>query len=269
MSTKKSLSLPRRRDPWNKGRLIGQKRPLKPKDVWTIRVRVQLEARKRNLAMFNSRHRQQAQALRPCSGEDRRRMRRREGSRSSDRDSEEDRPAGAVRDHRADPECYRQVVGRVRCPQGSRAVSGKSRICRHGIMPASSVDGWSALAPIVPRTAPLRCAEQSPLKFTGRPATCERYSCTATRSWRAPSAILESSWTTLSPSRSRWSVGPSEARAVLAHPGAAVHRMPRRLRSEPDFFFARVPGPVAYGDHRWPRSWRRGKCSPTSWCSSG
>jgi hypothetical protein len=23
-----------RRDPWNKGRLIGQKRPLKPKDVW-------------------------------------------------------------------------------------------------------------------------------------------------------------------------------------------------------------------------------------------
>src|SRR6516225_8039310 len=40
VSTKKSLSLPRRRDPWNKGRLIGQKRPLKPKDVWTIRVRV-------------------------------------------------------------------------------------------------------------------------------------------------------------------------------------------------------------------------------------
>jgi hypothetical protein len=25
--------------PWNKGRLIGQKRPLKPKDVWAIRVR--------------------------------------------------------------------------------------------------------------------------------------------------------------------------------------------------------------------------------------
>jgi integrase len=40
-------------DPWNKGRLIGQKRPLKPKDVWTIRVRLQLEGRKRDLAMFN------------------------------------------------------------------------------------------------------------------------------------------------------------------------------------------------------------------------
>src|SRR5215469_15440486 len=43
----------RQRDPWNKGRLIGQKRPLKPKDVWTIRVRLQLEDRKRDLAMFN------------------------------------------------------------------------------------------------------------------------------------------------------------------------------------------------------------------------
>ena len=39
--------------PWNKGRLIGQKRPLKPKDVWAIRVRLQLEDRKRDLALFN------------------------------------------------------------------------------------------------------------------------------------------------------------------------------------------------------------------------
>jgi hypothetical protein len=38
-----------RRDPWNKGRLIGQKRPLKPKDVWSIRVRLQVERRARNL----------------------------------------------------------------------------------------------------------------------------------------------------------------------------------------------------------------------------
>jgi hypothetical protein len=38
---------------WNKGRLIGQKRSLKPKDVWAIRVRLQLEGRKRDLALFN------------------------------------------------------------------------------------------------------------------------------------------------------------------------------------------------------------------------
>ena len=37
------------RSPWNKGRLIGQKRPLKPKEVWAIRVRLQLEERRRAL----------------------------------------------------------------------------------------------------------------------------------------------------------------------------------------------------------------------------
>jgi integrase len=51
--TIENLISSRRRDPWNKGRLIGQKRPLKPKDVWTIRVRLHLEGRKRDLAMFN------------------------------------------------------------------------------------------------------------------------------------------------------------------------------------------------------------------------
>ena len=39
--------------PWNKGRLIGQKRPLKPKEVWANRVRLQLEQRIRDLALFN------------------------------------------------------------------------------------------------------------------------------------------------------------------------------------------------------------------------
>jgi integrase len=39
--------------PWNKGRLIGQKRPLKPKDVWAIRVRLQIDGCKRDLALFD------------------------------------------------------------------------------------------------------------------------------------------------------------------------------------------------------------------------
>ena len=39
--------------PWNKGRLVGQKRPLKPKEVWNIRARLQIDARRRDLAMFN------------------------------------------------------------------------------------------------------------------------------------------------------------------------------------------------------------------------
>ncbi len=39
--------------PWNKGKLIGQKAPLKPREVWAIRVRLQLADRKRDLALFN------------------------------------------------------------------------------------------------------------------------------------------------------------------------------------------------------------------------
>ena len=41
------------RAPWNKGRLVGQKRPLRPKEVWAIRVRLQMNRSKRDLALFN------------------------------------------------------------------------------------------------------------------------------------------------------------------------------------------------------------------------
>jgi integrase len=38
---------------WNKGKLIGQKAPLKLKEIWAIRIRLQLEYRTRELALFN------------------------------------------------------------------------------------------------------------------------------------------------------------------------------------------------------------------------
>lgn len=40
-------------EPWNKGKLVGQKAPLKLKDIWAIRVRLQLSNNIRNLALFN------------------------------------------------------------------------------------------------------------------------------------------------------------------------------------------------------------------------
>ncbi len=40
-------------EPWNKGKLVGQKAPFKLKDIWAIRVRLQLEHRVRELAMFD------------------------------------------------------------------------------------------------------------------------------------------------------------------------------------------------------------------------
>jgi integrase len=42
-----------KRPAWNKGELIGAKPPLRPKHVWSIRTKLQIADRKRDLAMFN------------------------------------------------------------------------------------------------------------------------------------------------------------------------------------------------------------------------
>src|SRR3954471_12936977 len=38
---------------WNKGKLIGAKPPLRPSHVWSIRTKLQMAARTRDLALFN------------------------------------------------------------------------------------------------------------------------------------------------------------------------------------------------------------------------
>jgi integrase len=39
--------------PWNKGKITGQKPPLKLNEVWAIRIRLQIADKKRDLALFN------------------------------------------------------------------------------------------------------------------------------------------------------------------------------------------------------------------------
>jgi hypothetical protein len=41
------------RPAWNKGRIVGQKRPLLPKHVWAIRVCLEIADNHRDLALFN------------------------------------------------------------------------------------------------------------------------------------------------------------------------------------------------------------------------
>jgi integrase len=41
------------RPPWNKGELVGPKPPLRPGHVWSIRTKLQLDGRTRDLALFN------------------------------------------------------------------------------------------------------------------------------------------------------------------------------------------------------------------------
>jgi len=234
----------RQRDPRNKGRIIGQKRPLKPKDVWTIRVPLQLGGRERDLAMFNL-------AIDSKLWGDLIRVKVDDvcaGGRVRDR-------ATVIQKRTSRPvqleitEQTRSTIGDwPSTPAGvdtcSRAVSGSGRISRRGSTPASSIDGWSAPVPIVRRTAHIRCAERRRLKFTRKPATCERYSCcSVTRNWKAPFAISGSRWMMRSVSRNgsnserSWRCGlPSqgprrpEARFAICpkpDPSSAAVRLPR------------------------------------------
>lgn len=40
-------------EPWNKGKLVGQKAPFRLRDIWAIRVRLQLAEKTRDLALFD------------------------------------------------------------------------------------------------------------------------------------------------------------------------------------------------------------------------
>jgi len=51
MSTQTPAS--ERPSPWNKGKLIGQKAPLRISEIWAIRVRLEIYGRRRDLALFN------------------------------------------------------------------------------------------------------------------------------------------------------------------------------------------------------------------------
>ena len=53
MPDEHSLCTKARPIPWNKGKLIGAKPPLRPNQVWSIRTRLLIERRTRDLALFN------------------------------------------------------------------------------------------------------------------------------------------------------------------------------------------------------------------------
>jgi hypothetical protein len=190
MTTESSLTRPRRRDPWNKGRLIGQKRPSKPKDVWTIRVRLPLEARKRDLAVFNLAI---DSKLRGCDlaglkiddvstpaeefGIERRRSRRRPAGRFSSRSPS--KPAALL-------ETGCPALVQDGASTFSRAAGMTSRASRRGSTLGSSTAGSTVMPDSTARPKRrTRCAARSQLRFTIRQEISEPCSCcSGTRSWR-------------------------------------------------------------------------------------
>src|SRR5438477_2644626 len=134
------------RAPWNKGRLTGQKRPLKPKDVWAIRVRLQLKNRERDLALFNLAI---DSKLRGC---DLVRLQVDDvcaGGRVRDRATIIQKRTGQPVQFEITEQAPRSEPGFPRSRRGmdstsSRAASGRSRICRHDNMRGLSMPGSRA-----------------------------------------------------------------------------------------------------------------------------
>jgi len=90
------------REPWNKGKIVGQKAPFKLKDIWALRVRLQMESRVRELALFNLGI---DSKLRGCDlvGLKVRDICRRPGRDPRRGDAAQDPAPGAVRDHTGHP----------------------------------------------------------------------------------------------------------------------------------------------------------------------
>jgi hypothetical protein len=63
------------REPWNKGKIVGQKAPFKVKDVWALRADLKVDSRIRELALFNRRKDRLAQDVRKRHGRERLRPR--------------------------------------------------------------------------------------------------------------------------------------------------------------------------------------------------
>jgi hypothetical protein len=134
---------PSRCEPWNKGKLIGAKPPLRPKHVWSIRAKLQMAGQTRDLAMFNLAI---DSKLRRCDvvglkvddvASSWSRGRSRNGT------PEEDRPAGQVRNDGVRPERRSTIISeppiRSRASFCSTAVEDVTCQSRHD----STLD-WSA-----------------------------------------------------------------------------------------------------------------------------
>jgi hypothetical protein len=112
------------RVPWSKGKLTGQKPPLKLKEIWAIRICLQLAAKTRELEMFNLAIDSKLRACDLTKLRDLRYLSWLSGGVPGNRYAAEDSAAGSVRNHRADSrKCGsvdaggRTVVGRLSVPE--------------------------------------------------------------------------------------------------------------------------------------------------------
>ena len=89
----------RSRQRWNKGKLVGQKPPLRLRSTWAIRVRLQIAEKNSGSGSLRSGHRQQASSLRLNQAPRARRCPWRVRIITSHGDAAENAAGSAVRDH--------------------------------------------------------------------------------------------------------------------------------------------------------------------------
>jgi len=94
-----SIHNTRRHEAWNKGKLVGQKAPFKLKEIWAIRVRLQMQERLRELALFDLGIDRQAPRLRSSEAAGARRVPWRPRRHASCGVATEDSTSGAIRNY--------------------------------------------------------------------------------------------------------------------------------------------------------------------------
>jgi hypothetical protein len=150
---------------WNKGKLIGAKPPLRPKHVWSIRTKLQIQGRTRDLAMFNLAI---DSKLRGCDVVAiKSRTLRRMDMRSTEQRSARRRPA-CRSDSRSPNTPAKRSTTTSAPPVENRATSclaagvDEAGALQHGNTPAWLPDGSRALGLIPAGSARIHCVEPRP-----------------------------------------------------------------------------------------------------------
>jgi hypothetical protein len=180
--------------PWNKGLLIGQKKPLEPKHVWSIRVRLEIGRSRRDLVIFNLAIDSKLRAcdlvkLRlddVCSGVNVRHRATIVQKKTGDQSSSKSRSSRGVL-LKPGYQCSAPPV-----PDISSQVDFMQVLTYQSVnMPGWCIAGLKASAWSRPSMVRTRCGVRRPPRCIARLATCARYnSSSAIRSSRAPSDIL-------------------------------------------------------------------------------
>jgi integrase len=164
-----------RREPWNKGKLTGAKPPLRPKHVWSIRSKLQIEGRTRDLAMFNLAI---DSKLRGC---DVVRLKVEDVAphgHAVDRATVRQKKTGQPVRFEMTEQTREAIDDYIRAANKKPgqhllpAVAAATELLRHGNMLGWSASGSPASGSTQACSAHIRYAEPRPHSFTAAPATC-------------------------------------------------------------------------------------------------